>query len=68
LLYAFDSLSNGLIGIFGRSDDFPEGRVRVGSLAQDNRPEPRSQRILIFKGGIGDAQALRRVPAKLLIV
>ncbi len=49
LLHACDSLDNGLIRIPGRRDDFPQGRVRVGTLPQDDRPEPRSQRIPIFK-------------------
>src|SRR5207244_3044033 len=30
---------------------------------QDDRPEPWSQRIPVLEGGVGDAQALRRIAA-----
>ncbi len=63
LLFARDSLNNGFIRVPSRSDDFPQGRVRIRSLAQDDCPEPRSQRILVLKGRVGDAQALRRIAA-----
>src|SRR5271169_1918142 len=54
LLFARNSFDNGLIGVLGRRHDFPEGCVRIGSLTKDNRPEPRSQRIPVLKGGVGD--------------
>src|SRR5450755_4237185 len=61
LLFARDSLSNGFIRVPGRSHDFPQSRVRIGSLTQDDRPESRGQRILVLQGRVGDAQALRRI-------
>jgi hypothetical protein len=52
-----------LIGIPSRSEDFAHGRIGIGSLPQDDRPEPRSQRIPILKSRIGDAQTLRGIAA-----
>src|ERR1035441_7718313 len=57
LLFARDGLSNGFIRVPSRSHDFPQSRVRIRSLAQDNGSEPRSQRILVK---IGRASRMER--------
>jgi hypothetical protein len=63
LILASDSFDDCFIRVPGHSDELTQGRVRVGPLAQDDRPESRSQRILSFKGSVGYAQTLRRASA-----
>ena len=43
LIFTSDGFGNRFISVPGRSDDLTQNRIRIGSLPQDDSPEPWSQ-------------------------